>query len=257
MMIAGGLAAASAAAFIAGVVLIGVGIAWSSKGGSAGLFAASGSGPEKTGFEDGHPVGLYFMTRFWSGTGSLEKAVWYFTSDGRVYRDLEDGFSDDVLARHEGPHGTVSRDGDTMVVTWSDGKRTRSDVERDGDSFTWDMGIFTPVKGFDDDSDLAGKWEGGNSVSFGGGSSSATRALELREDGTFSQSSVASISSRSERSRVSAGAQGAASGTWKLDGYTLTLTREDGTAERGVAFPYDDGTGTRRFYFAGVMYKKL
>jgi hypothetical protein len=51
----------------------------------------------------GGPVGLYFMTRFWSYTGTLEKAAWYFAPDGRVYQNLETGFSAGDLAAHQGP----------------------------------------------------------------------------------------------------------------------------------------------------------
>lgn len=269
MAIAAGLAIASVGTFLIGAVMLGAGLAMSAApagessadaGGSGGLTSiiAGGGGdqPDKTGFEDGHPVGLYFMTRFWSGTGSLEKAVWYFTEDGRVYRDLEQGFSDDVLAQHKGPHGTVTADGEDMVIKWSDGKETRATLEREKDGFSWDMGIFTPVERFDDESELVGRWEGGNSVSFGGGSASSVRSLDLREDGTFGQSSAGSVSARSAESAVSGGGTSAAAGKWKLDGYNLALEYDDGTVVRGVTFPYDDGE-SKRLYFAGVMYKRL
>jgi hypothetical protein len=220
------------------------------------VFSSGDGGPDAAGFEDGRPVGLYFMTRFWIASGSLEKAVWYFSEEGRVYRDLEDGFSDEVLARHKGKHGTVTSDGKVMTVTWSDGKKTESEVERDGAAFMWDMGIFTPVKRFEDDAALVGRWEGGDSISTGSGSAASSSTIELRGDGTFTQSRVASVTSRSSESVASAGAEGGGGGTWMLDDYTLTLTYGDGTTLRGITFPYHDGK-SQRLFFAGTMYKKL
>lgn len=268
MVLAGALAAASVLAFVIGAVLIGIGVAMPSsdddpgdgeKGG--GLFSriasgGSGNSPEKPGYEDGHPVGLYLMTRFWIATGSLEKAVWYFTSDGRVYLNPEDGFSDETLAAQQGRHGTVSVDGDTMTVKWSDGKETSSTIEREKGGFNWDTGIFAPVEAFTDDSQLVGRWEGGTSVSFSGSRAANSSTLDLREDGTFSRAGVASLQSGSGESEVSAGAQSESSGTWKLRGHTLTLTYGDGKVARGITFPFDDEK-TRRFYFGGTMYKKL
>jgi hypothetical protein len=262
MTLAAVLAVASLASFVVGAVMLGAGIAMPSSsegGGGSAIFSPGGGGgdqPDKHDFEDDRPVGLYFMTRFWSGTGSLEKAVWYFTEDGRVYRDLEQGFSDDVLAQHQGPHGTAGMDGEDMVIRWSDGKESRSTLEREKDGFSWDMGIFTPVKRFDDESALEGRWQGGNSVSMSGGSASSSNTLELREDGTFAQESAGSVSARSSESTVSGGASGSRSGKWDLDGYSLVLTYADGTTVRGVTFPYDDGD-SKRLFFAGVMYKRM
>lgn len=265
MLLAAGLAIGSLPAFALGIVFLGVSFALPSSGGESGgggllagglLRGGGGGDPVKAGFEDGRPVGLYFMTRFWAGTGSLEKAVWYFTEDGRVYRDLTEGFSDEALARHTGPHGTAKGDGDALVITWSDGKESRSDVERDGKAFTWDMGIFTPVEGFDGKSQLVGQWEGGESISVGGGSAATARTLDLRGDGTFGQSSAGSVSARSSESIVSGGSSGATAGTWELDDYTLTLTYADGSVVRGVSFPYNDGK-SERFFFNGTMYKRI
>lgn len=253
-IIAAGMALASVAAFIAGIVLIVIGLNVAAGGTPSGVLA--GDAPEKAGFDDGRPVGLYFMTRFWSSTGSLEKAVWYFTEDGAVYRDLERGFSDEALAAHEGARGTARRDGDALIVKWSDGEETRSEIERDGSAFTWDMGIFTPVTPFEDESEVVGRWEGGESITVSGGSAANARMLELREDGTFSQSSTGSVSARSSDSTVSGGSSSASAGKWELDDHSLTLTYADGTVVRGVSFPYDDGE-SKRLFFNGTMYKRL
>lgn len=244
------LAVLSVVSFVLGASMLGAGVLMSS---------SIGGGPEKPGYEDGHPVGLYLMTRYWMATGSLEKALYYFTSDGRVYVDLEDGFADDVLAKHKGRHGTVKMDGDEMVVTWQDGKDARAKLEKGNGGFNWDMGLFAPVEPFEDDKALAGKWEGGSSVHFSGSSTLTSTTLELHDDGTFSGESLASFRSESDESVATGGSQGNHAGTWKLDGYSLVLTYADGRTVRGIAFPFDDEKTPvypDRFYFAGTMYKK-
>ena len=223
------------------------------------VFSRGGSEPPTAAIVGGKPVGLFFMTRYWSFTGTLEKAAWYFAKDGRVYQNLEHGFSDDDLARHRGPHGTFSVDGDTMEVRWSDGKTTKSAIERDGDAFTWDMGIFTPVQPFDDGDRLAGAWEGGESLSHGGSAVAVSKTLELRADGTFTWDSISFLASEGNESRLSAGAEGGTSGKWELDGYSLTLTDTKGNQVRGIAFPYDDEKTPENpdhFFFAGTMYRR-
>jgi hypothetical protein len=270
-LLSGGLALASFLTFVAGATLLGIGLTRPSSStigtsgpAEGGLFSRlgkivsvpSGGGPEDPGYKNGRPVGLYLMTRYWIATGSLEKAVWYFTSDGRVYLNLEDGFSDEKLAAHKGQHGTASVDGDNLIVTWSDGKKTSSPLEREKGGFNWDMGLFAPVEGFSNDSDLVGRWEGGTSVTFSGNYAATSKTLDFRQDGTFTGEAIASLRSQSDKSTVSGGSQGTSAGTWQLDEYTLILTYPDGKVVRGISFPFGDEK-TERFYFGGTMYKKL
>jgi hypothetical protein len=263
MAVAGVLAVVSVASFLIGGVLLAVGIARSGhRGGGGGLLSglagSSGSAPEGAGFSDGHPVGLYLMTRYWMATHTLEKAVWYFTGDGHVYVNPE-GFSAADLGAHKAQQGTVkAADGDTMTVQWSDGQSSTSKIERDSSGFAWDMGIFVPVTSFSSASDLVGRWEGGESLSTSSGTSSVSKTLELHEDGTFTREAVAALESKGEGSRATAGSQGSTAGTWNLDGYTLTLTFANGQVARGITFPFadDKDPSANRFYFAGTMYKK-
>lgn len=216
--------------------------------------------PEQGRLANGKPVGLFFMTRFWSYTGTLEKAAWYFSPEGRVYRDLETGFSAADLAAHKGPQGTFEVAGNTMKVTWSDGKTSESEIEPDEPAFTWDMGIFTPVKPFDDAAALAGEWEGGESISAGGNTAAVAKTLRLNADGTFAWDSVSFVKGETGESVLSGGAAGGTIGHWKLDGYSLILTDASGNVLRGITFPYDDEktpVNPDRFFFAGTMYKKL
>jgi hypothetical protein len=219
--------------------------------GGGGAGRASG-GVVKTGFDGDRPVGLYFMTRFWSFTGTLEKAAWYFAPDGSVYQNLEHGFSEADLQAHPGPRGTYSVDGGKMTITWADGKSTTNDVERDGQTFTWDMGIFSPVKPFDDEQAVAGAWEGGESLTYGGNHASVARTLRLGDDGTFQWDSISFL----ETGNLSGSAEGGTTGKWELAGVSLTLTDQEGRSYRGIAFPFDDGK-QQRLFFGGTMYKRV
>lgn len=218
-----------------------------------------GDDVEKPRFAGKRPIGLYLMTKYWFATRHLEKAVWYFTSDGRVYYNPEGVSAEDLAARSE-KHGTVTVEGDELVATWSDGSVSRGDIEVEETGFNWDTGIFAPVERFTDAQHLHGRWEGGTSMSFGGGSTTASRTLDIRPDGTFDQSSAATIQSESDESVASAGSSGATSGRWRLDGYTLTLTYGDGKVVRSICFPFDDEKTPvfpDRFYFGRTLYKKL
>lgn len=226
-----------------------------------GASAGGGAdGPPAAEIVDGKPVGLFFMTRFWSYTNSLEKAVWYFAPDGRVYHNLASGFSAEELQAHKGNQGTYEVADGKLKVTWADNKVTEGAISAEGGAFNWDGGIFTAVKPFEEGKSLAGKYEGGESFSTGAGNGAvASNSIELRPDGTFRRVGVASVQSTTSESVVDAGAQGGSDGKWEIDGYSLVLTGADGNAQRAIAFPYDDKETPvypDRMYFGGIMYKR-
>jgi len=244
------LAGASVVSFILGVVLLTAGIASKGGGGGPHLFRSS-AGPVKASFGHGAPVGLYLMTRAWYG-GGLEKAAYYFTDDGHVYVNPEDGFTNEQLSQRAQQQGTIAMDGDKMTVNWTKGNPETSPIERDSTGFMWDMGSFVPVKGFESDRALVGKWEGGNSITTSGGYARSAQELELHDDGSFTGASAGAVGAAGDRSAVSGGSSSSSAGHWKLDGYVLTLSYDNGKELRGIAFPFDE-----RFYFRGVLYKKL
>lgn len=212
------------------------------------------------------PVGLFFMTRYWMATRSLEKAVWYFAPDGTAYENPAGGFSTAELAAHQGRKGTISIEGTKMTLAVTGGrgagKTSYGSYEPNAaeTSFYWDMGSFIPVRGFRVGTSVAGTYEGGFSSGSGSTSGSVARTLVLRDDGSFSLSGAASVSATSRESRASAGASGnIASGTWKAATYSLTLTDSSGQAKRGIAFPWDDEKTPvypDQFYFDGIMWKR-
>lgn len=208
---------------------------------------------------NGRPVGLYFMTRFWAFTGSLEMVVWYFAPDGRAYQGLQTGFSAADLAAHKGYQGTYQVAGDTMQITWSEGKPTKSTIERSAGGFAWDAAIFTAVKPFQGAKSIAGSYEGGESLSVAGNSAAVSKTLQLRADGTFTWDGVASVTSATKESKVTTGGQSSGGGTWRMDGYSLLLTERGGRVIRGISFPYDDPMTPvypDRLFFNGTMYKR-
>lgn len=215
--------------------------------------------PVAASFKTGAPIGLYFMTRFWPSSGSLEKAAWYFAPDGTAYRDLEFGFSAADLAAHP-EKGTYRAVGDKLEVTWSTGKTTSSTINPSAKGFSWDAGLFTVVQPFDGTMKIAGSYEGGESLSTGMGRAALSKTLELRPDGTFTWQGISFLSTTSQESRVTAGSVGnATTGTWVVKGYSLVLTDETGNVYRRIAFPYDDEKTPMkpdRIFFGGTMYNQ-
>lgn len=230
-------------------------------GGAQGPGGEGGVRPAKAEQTADGPVGLYFMTRYISGAG-LEKKVWYFAPDGRAFEGLTEGFSEEDLKAHAGRRGTRKVEGKKMTISWADGKTSTGSFEPDEKAppaFMWDMGIFVPVKPFDDRS-VAGTYEGGESVTGSSGRAAVGHSLDLRADGTYSKSSAASVSTKTSEGSASGGAtSGTVKGTWKVSGWSIVFTAEDGKTERKIAFPYDDEQTPvypDRLFIGGTMFRR-
>lgn len=184
------------------------------------------------------PVGLYFMTRFWISSG-LEQKIWYFDAAGSTYLSPGSSFSPEALEHDSARHGRRVATGDKLKVDWSDGKVTDSSYKVDSSQtgFSWDAGIFSAVPR-PDWTNVAGHFEGGASFSNASGGGASVSALTLRPDKTFAWSRSASIRGETPASTATAGSAGRArTGRWTGEGYQLTLTFDDGSVERFVAFP--------------------
>lgn len=205
------------------------------------------------------PEGLFFMTRFWMATGSLEQKLWYFTADGRVFDSPGGVFTSEQLERDSRRHGRGSLADKKLTVKWSDGKTTESNFEIDsaGKGFAWDGGIFSAVAK-PDWSKVSGYFEGGVSYSHSSGRGSSVSGLTLRPDGTFTLSRSASLRSENSTSIATAGSVAAPlEGKWKGEGYELTLTFADGRIERHVSFPTPDARDASKvgmLFFNGSMH---
>lgn len=204
--------------------------------------------------------GLFFMTRFWSGSGTLEKATWYFAPDGKYYHDLTTGFSPAELAAFDGDKGTYQVAGGKMTITGKNGEKTESEIEPSQNVWYWNGGLFVAVTPFQNAAELAGSYEGGESSVYAGNVATISKTLQLRADGTFSWDGLASFKVKGETTEdTNTAGESALAGKWNLSGYVLTLTAGNGEITQGITFPYDnEKTPIKpdRFFFAGTMYKK-
>jgi hypothetical protein len=215
--------------------------------------------PAPASFQAGAPVGLYWMSRYETGTRTLEQTVWYFAPDGTVYRNLEHGFSADDLGRHAGPRGRAGLEGRALRIQWEDGTAKAAPLERDPTGFTWDMGIFSPITRFGAPADIPGTYAGGTGSVRAEGPAVVPQRLTLRADGTFGWEGVAFRPGTGTPAARVVSAPDTTVGRWKLAGHSLTLEAESGLTLRRFAFPDDDDrTVVRpdRLFFGGEMLKR-
>ncbi|QKG51782.1 hypothetical protein [Hymenobacter sp. BRD67] len=201
------------------------------------------------------------MTRLWIGTGSLEKSAYYFAADGQVYQNPTGFTAAALAATPASQRGSYAVDDNTLTIKWASGQSSVNKLEDVHDNaFNWDTGIFLGVKPFDSSQQLAGSFEGGNSVSFGGGGVSASNDLTFSADGTYAQGGVVTASASSSESTTDVGSASSSGGKWQLNGWVLALTDTKGQVATGVAFPVETDDKTQqvtRFYFQNVAYKRL
>ena len=220
---------------------------------------AAGALPEAARLTAEGPVGLFFMTRFWIFTNSLEQLLWYFTADGRVFESPGGVFSTAELERSSRRQGRRSFADGKMTVKWSDGKATESKLEpgESGTGFAWDGGIFSAIAK-PDWSKVSGYFEGGTSFSTGSGGAMTVSSLTLRPDGTFSWSLAASLRNETKETVATAGsARVPVDGKWKAEGYQITLTFADGQTKTYISFPTPDARNPEKIgmlFFDGSMH---
>jgi hypothetical protein len=205
------------------------------------------------------PVGgVYLATRFNSGSGSLEKNVFYFSPDGVLYDGLETGISAADLARHRGKKHRYQVAGKTMTIRWSDGSAIRAEGfdPAKPTGFYIDGQLLTLRSPFTAWQQLVGRFGGGESIS----GAAASSSIQLNADGTYSGGSVMSVSSQSSGSRADLSSQGSSGGTWRFaGGYTLQLKDRSGRLTNQLVFPYViNGTPAKPdyMYVGGTMYKR-
>ena len=223
--------------------------------------------PAPTVMSKGKIEGLFYRQRYEMVSRHLEKAVWYFGPDGKVYVNLESGFSASELAAHQGQFGTYQVASGQMNIAWSNGSKSNDKLEIEQDSFGFDTATFLPVKPFRSADQIVGNYEGGSSFTFSGSSTAIAKTLTLRADGTFTSSGIANFSkdrsdagfSDTNNKELIASGQGASNGTWSLSGYSLILSSAGTKNVKGIAFPlfFDEAKGTfDRIFFRGFSYKK-
>lgn len=206
-----------------------------------------------------NPDGLYLMVRVLMGS-SPEISGWYFKNGKLSNRPMGNvaNFDFNAAARaNPDKTGTYTISGKKMIINWSNGKKSEGDYEPgDHNCFYWDMGSFCPVQPFPPGTKLSGTFEGGASAGYGAVSNAHT--LILNADGTYKMSSASSLKSDSSNgSQLYGGASGEESGTYSINGTTMTMTG-GGKTRQVLTFPYDDGTKgpqPRRIMFDAIMMK--
>jgi len=206
----------------------------------------------------GAPEGLYIMTRFWSGNGSLEIAAYRFHDGTVVMNPVASPRNADAQierAAHPKDVGTYRLDGGQLAITLP-GSNQHSKVEPSSEGcFHWNGGLFCPVKSFAPGTTLDGTFSGGASIN--GGASSTT--ITFKADGTYDRKSAGTISSTGAKTYVSGGATGGEHGKYRIDGTALHMTPDNGKETVASTFPYDDGSkgpAPRRMYLGGLMLKR-
>jgi hypothetical protein len=206
-----------------------------------------------------NPDGLYLMVRVWMGS-SPEISGWYF-KNGRVSnRPLGNiaNFDFNAAAKADPDKtGTYTISGKKMIFNWANGKKQEGDYEPgDHGGFFWDMGNFTPVQPFPAGTKLSGVFEGGASAGYGSVSNAHT--ITFSPDGTYKMSSASSLKSDGRNgNQLYGGASGEESGTYSINGTTMTMTG-GGKTRQVLTFPYDDGSkgpAPRRIMFDAIMMK--
>lgn len=207
----------------------------------------------------GSPDGLYFMTRFWVGSG-LETATYLFHNGEVAINPIAPGTALNVAAEraaHPNRVGTYRLAGGQLSMTFDGAPKTaKFEVEKDG-CFGWDAGSFCPVKSFQAGATLNGRFTGGASV--GGGAVISNMTITFKPDGTYQRESAASFATKSKVSETSGGSTGSEHGTYRIDGNALYIKPQGGREQAVNTFPYDDGTqgpAPRSIYFGGGMLKR-
>lgn len=148
--------------------------------------------------------------------------------------------------------GRMQVAGNTLTVTWNDGKERTGNFRMDTNCLVWGY-IYCRAKPFARGARLEGTYIG--AATAGGGVVSRTSNLQFRPDGTYEFSATGGIS-------APAGTTGAASSTsgdrgrYRLDGWTLTLTSERGETREYLTFPYDIYGPADPIYFDGGFMRK-
>lgn len=218
---------------------------------------AETAAPAPAAFATGMPVGLYCMTRAWPTARAIEKRVWYFAPGGTVYQSPEYGFAAEDLARHTKGKGVGQLNGDSLQVTWSDGRKSRGRIERTGAGFTWDGGTFRPAAPVEPGLTVAGVYEGGEALALKPNRAPLARTLELRSDGTFYWRGVSFFTRLRAPGVVEAGSNGYDTvGRWRAGAYCLVLVDSEGRIFRRVAlrWPHPVSSEQSGLVFAGTLY---
>jgi hypothetical protein len=151
--------------------------------------------------------------------------------------------------KNPGSSGTYELSGNTMRITWSDGKKDEWSVEhRDGEISSLNGGISTRQKPLPDGYRIAGKFSAGAVMP----NVAASNTIQFNKDGSFAMNSLASVSPEGAHT---ASKTSNTSGTYAIKGNTLLLNFADGTRQKAVITEMNLG-GKPHYIINGESYRK-
>jgi hypothetical protein len=179
--------------------------------------------------------GLYLRTTYFAGSLSLN--TMYFGPGGRLVVDPPHGVDplDFDAAAKESPDkvGTYAIQGNSMKVTWANGKTAQLPVEfENGAISAYDGGLLVKADAYPPNQRLAGTYAWGGSTA----NASAARTLQLSADGTYSMTALGGV--RSIPGDTTS-AQGTETGTYTLAGNTLVLHAANGPTTTHTVLPFN------------------
>ncbi len=180
-------------------------------------------------------TGLYLRTTYFAGSLSLN--TMYFGPSSRVVIDPPHGVDPlnmDAEAK-EAPDrvGTYTLQGNTIHITWANGKTADLPVEfENGTISAYDGGLLTKAEAYPANKRLAGTYAWGASTT----NVSSARTIQFSADGTYVMTTLGGIRSIPGNN---GSAQGTETGTYTLGGNTLTLHAANGPTATHTVMPFN------------------
>ncbi|HVU37265.1 MAG TPA: PDZ domain-containing protein [Opitutales bacterium] len=179
--------------------------------------------------------GLYLRTVYFSGSLSINTL--YFAPGNRLVVDPPHGVDPldfDAVSRELPDRvGTYAIQGDSIRITWANGKTSQLPVEFDGGTIAaYDGGLLVKAEAYPPNQRLSGTYAWGGSTT----NASAARTLQLSADGTYTMTSLGGI--RSVPGDTTS-AQETETGTYTLGGNTLVLRPANGRSASHTVMPFN------------------
>lgn len=171
---------------------------------------------------------VYLRTVFWANSfgGSLDISWIYIGSDGTVIKNPKHGLDPiniEAEKKDNGDNtGTYKKEGDKLMITWSNGKTDGWDIEKNnGEINAIDGGIVSVPDKFSNGEHIKGQFA---ATAFNP-SFSNVQTMVFDKDGSFALTNSVAVSNEA----VSTYKENTQKGKYELNGNTIRLSFDDGT----------------------------
>lgn len=180
-------------------------------------------------------TGLYLRTTYFAGSLSLDTL--YFGPGNRLVINPPHGVDPvdfEALAKELPDRvGTYVIQGNTIRITWANGKTDQLPVEFEGGAISaYDGGLMVKADAYPPNQRLSGTYAWGGSTA----NVSAARTIQLSADGTYSMTALGGIRSIPGNN---GSAQATETGTYTLGGNTLVLHPANGRVASHTVLPFN------------------